>query len=68
MKSNGHPSLYFSPHSLKSQKPEPPATPSYQSPYLRAVLSEKAISRPGRVLPMNNSSLAAALRYITNNK
>jgi hypothetical protein len=68
MKSNGHPSLYFSPHSLKSQKQEVPAKPSHQSPYLRAVLSEKAISRPGRVLSMNNSSLAAALRYINSTK
>jgi hypothetical protein len=69
MKSNGHPSLYFSPHSPKSQKQEPLAKPSHQSPYLRAILSEKTISRPGRLLSMNNdSSMAAALRYITHNK
>jgi hypothetical protein len=68
MKSNGHPSLYFSPHSLKSQKQEPSAPTQHQSPYLRAVLSEKAISRPGRVLSMNNSSLDAALRYINHSK
>jgi hypothetical protein len=69
MKSNGHrPSVYFSPHSLKSQKQESSAKPFSQSPYLRAVLSENTISRPGRLLSMTNSSMAAALRYINNNK
>lgn len=68
MRSNGHPSLYFSPHSLKSQKQGLSATPISQSPYLRAVLSEKTITRPGRLLSMNNSNLAAALRYIAQSK
>ncbi len=68
MKSNGHPSLYFSPHSLKSQKQGASVKPLSESPYLRAVLSEKTITRPGRLLSMGNSSMAAALRYITQSK
>lgn len=64
MKSNGHPKVYFSPHALKSQKQDLPVKSSHQSPYLRAVLSEKTILRPGRILNGNDSSMAAALRYI----
>jgi len=65
---NNHPSLYFSPHSLKAHKQETSSPPSNQSPYLRAVLADKKTSGPARILSMTNSSLAAALRYITNNK
>lgn len=67
MKSNSQPSLYFSPHSAKAQKQEHKSHLSEQSPYLRAVLSDKTISRPARLLSIN-SSMAAALRYIANNR
>jgi hypothetical protein len=52
--------------SLKALKQETKVTPFYRSPYLRAVLSEKRTQTPGKVLSMDNSSMAAALRYITN--
>ena len=67
MNNNNHPSLYFSPHSLKALKQEPAPTHSIQTPYLRAVLTDKKTD-PARVLSMTNSSLAAALRYIANSK
>lgn len=42
---------------------------SGQSPYLKAVLSSKLrASYPGKVLPMTDSNLAAALRYIAKTK
>jgi hypothetical protein len=67
MKSNKQQSLFFTPHVLKSVKPEEPVVKvSEQSPYLKAILSEKRSSAPGGSLP--NSSMAAALRYIANNK
>jgi hypothetical protein len=65
MKSNGQPSLYFSPHSLKSQKQEVSATPPVQSPYLRAVLSGKTKTSSARNA---DSNLAAALRYINSGR
>lgn len=65
---NNHPSLYFSPHTLKAHKQEPSSPRTNQSPYLRAVLTDKRASGPARILSMTNSSLAAALRYITNSK
>lgn len=69
MKSIGQTSLYFSPHSLKAMKQEPAsAKPFNQSPYLKAVLSDKRTSGTARVLSMANSSMTAALRYITNSK
>ncbi len=68
MRSNNQPSLYFSPHSQKGQKQEPTANPLNQSPYLKAVLSDKRTSGPARVLSMVNSNMAAALRYIANSK
>jgi len=64
MKSNGQPSLYFSPHSLKGHK-EPVAKPSTQSPYLKDVLSGK--TRRGTV-KMEDSNMAAALRYISSTR
>jgi hypothetical protein len=68
MKSNSPRPLNDSSH-LKAVKQEPlviklPA----QSPYLKAVLTDKRSSGPARVLSMANSSLAAALRYIANSK
>ena len=69
MKSISQPSLYFSLHSLKALKQEPSSAKSFnQSPYLKAVLSDKRPSGTARVLSMANSSMAAALRYITNSK
>jgi hypothetical protein len=69
MKSISQPSLYFSPHSLKTLKQELASVkPFNQSPYLRAVLSDKRISGTAKVLSMANSSMAAALRYIANSK
>lgn len=68
MNNNNQPSLYFSPHSLKALKQEPAPTYSMQTPYLRAVLTDKRNSGPARVMSMTNSNLAAALRYIANSK
>ncbi len=66
MKSVGQPSNYFSPDSPKASKQEPAAKAAEQSPYLKAVLSERGTSAPAKVLSMANSSMAAALRYIAN--
>jgi len=66
MKVNNHSSLYATPPALKTLKQENKVTPFYRSPYLRAVLSESRPKTPGKVLSMDNSSMAAALRYITN--
>lgn len=68
MKNNNHPSLYFSPLSAKSIKQEEAAKSAGQSPYLKAVLSDKRPAGRAGVLAMGNSSMAAALRYISNNK
>lgn len=69
MKSNNHSSLYFSLNPLRALKKEP-EEPARQSPYLRAVLSTKRTTGTGtaRVVPMGNSTMAAALRYIHNQK
>lgn len=67
MKSSNHPSLYFSLNPLKALKKEP-EEPVRQSPYLRAVLSTKRSSGPARVVSMGNSTMAAALRYINNQR
>ncbi|MDZ4808330.1 MAG: hypothetical protein SGI96_08660 [Bacteroidota bacterium] len=68
MKSNSPQSLSASPH-LKAVKPELSVVKlPEQSPYLKAVLADKRPSGPARVLSMANSSLAAALRYISNSK
>jgi hypothetical protein len=68
MKSNSHPFLYFSAQSQKEQKQELTVTPLHNSPYLRAVLSERKSSGPARILSMANSSMGAALRYIAHKK
>lgn len=69
MNSNSQPSLYFSPYSLPSRKEEPASAKLLnQSPYLRAVLSDKRNADTARVLSMGNGSMAAALRYIANSK
>lgn len=66
MKNNGQPSLYVSPGSKKSAEQKPDIKQPGPSPYLRAVLSEKVITRPARVLSLAKDSMAAALRYIAN--
>lgn len=68
MKSNSQPSLFFSPFAVRSVKQEPSAKRLEQSPYLRAVLSDKRTSGTAKVMSMGNSSMAAALRYISSNK
>lgn len=68
MKSNNHSSLYFSLNPMKALKKEPEEQ-ARQSPYLRAVLSTKRTSGgTARVVQMGNSTMAAALRYINNQK
>lgn len=66
MKSVGQLSHYSSPDSVKIPKLEPTANLAEQSPYLKAVLSEKGTSGTAKVLSITNSSMAAALRYIAN--
>ena len=60
---------YISAYPLKAIPAENSETPSGQSPYLKAVLSSKLrTSYPAKVLPMTESNLAAALRYIAKTK
>lgn len=66
MKSVGQSSQSLSPDLQKATKQEIAAKPTEQSPYLKAVLSERKNSDTARVLSMANSSMAAALRYIAN--
>lgn len=40
----------------------------YQSPYLRAILTDKRINDTAKMISIANSSMAAALRYISNSK
>jgi hypothetical protein len=59
----------FSAYPLKAIPGENKTPPTGQSPYLRAVLASKLRdSYPARVLPMQESNLAAALRYISKSK
>lgn len=68
MKSNPK-SSYISAYPLKAIPGEAKKDPTGQSPYLKAVLASKLRdSYPGRVFPMSDSNLAAALRYISNTK
>ena len=64
MKGNSQP--FFTP--LIALKPETTAMPTKQSPYLRAVLTDKKTTGPARVLSMGNSTMAAALRYISSKR
>jgi hypothetical protein len=64
MKSNSHPSLKYS---QRSKDQQATADSTNQSPYLKAVLAEKKTT--ARVMSIEtNSSLAAALRYITQSR
>lgn len=68
MKSKAQP-FYFSPLMAKGQNQEPPAKPSHQSPYLRAVLNGKTrVAENARASQKTDSSMMAALRYIANSK
>lgn len=67
MKSNKSP--YISAYPLKVITGEAKTPPTGQSPYLKAVLASKLRdSYPGRVMPMKESYLDAALRYINHSK
>ena len=68
MKSIRPQSLYFSPNPLRALKEEAPAKSSDQSPYLKAILTEKRVPGTDQSLPVVSSSMAAALRYIANSK
>ncbi len=59
----------ISAYPLKALPPDNSVQASGQSPYLKAVLSSKLrASYPGKVLPMADANLAAALRYIAKSK
>ena len=63
MKNNKRP--YISAYPLKAIPGEAKLPPTGQSPYLKAVLASKLRdSYPGKVFPMSESNLQAALRYI----
>ena len=66
MKSVGQLSHYVSLGTLEAPKQDPSTKLSEQSPYLRAILSEKKASGSAKVLSIANSTMAAALRYIAN--
>ena len=67
MKNNKNP--YFSAYPLKAIPGEAKLPPTGQSPYLKAVLASKLRdSYPARVLPLKDSNLQAALRYINQSK
>lgn len=63
MKSNNPLLMTFS---LPVLKDETPVQTLYQSPYLRAILTDKRISDTTKMISIANSSMAAALRYISN--
>jgi hypothetical protein len=60
---------YISAYPLKAITQETSKLEAGPSPYLKAVLSSKLKeSASARILPMNDSNLAAALRYIASTK
>lgn len=63
MKSKSH-SLF----TVTTQKDEAQVQTLYQSPYLRAILTDKRITDTAKMISVANSSMAAALRYISNLK
>ena len=65
MKSYNQP---FMPLQVPQVKEESPVKTLYQSPYLKAILTDKSISDTAKMLSVANSSMAAALRYISNSK
>jgi hypothetical protein len=50
------------------QKEDTQVQTLYQSPYLRAILADKRITDTTKMISVANSSMAAALRYISNSK
>ena len=59
----------ISAYPLKAIPKDLPVSTPNQSPYLKAVLSSTLRgSYPSKVLPMKESNLAAALRYIAGKK
>lgn len=68
MKRNSLPANDFSTPASKSQLQKPVENQINQSPYLRAVLSEKKASSSAQVLSMVSSSMTAALRYISQSR
>ena len=65
MKSYNH---SFMPLQVSQVKEESPVKTLYQSPYLKAILTDKSISDTAKMISVANSSMAAALRYISNSK
>jgi hypothetical protein len=64
MKSN-NPAVFSSNFAAKESTP---VQTLYQSPYLRAILTDKKITDTAKMISIANSSMAAALRYISNSK
>ncbi len=68
MKSNDQSSLYFSMYPQVSEEQTPAAkSERQQTPYLRAILSEK-LERTGRIVRLAISDKLAAIRYIHESK
>ncbi len=68
MKSNSPSVNDFSASEMKSSHQKIAVNQFNQSPYLKAVLSENKASGPAQVLSMVNSSMTAALRYISQSR
>lgn len=58
----------FIPQQSTQVKEESPVKTLYQSPYLKAILTDKSISDTAKMISVANSSMAAALRYISNSR
>lgn len=58
----------FIPQQSAQVKEESPVKTLYQSPYLKAILTDKTISDTAKMISVANSSMAAALRYISNSR
>lgn len=65
MKSYNHPLIPLQSQQIKE---ESPVKTLYQSPYLKAILTDKTISDTAKMISVANSSMAAALRYISNSR
>jgi hypothetical protein len=68
MKRNSLPVNDFSVSEIKSPNQKIADNQFNQSPYLKAVLSEKKIAGPAQVFSIINSSMTAALRYISQSR
>ena len=65
MKSYNHP---LTPVQSPQIKDESSVKTLFQSPYLKAILTDKSISDTTKMISVANSSMAAALRYISNSR